>query len=597
MDDREPRIKRERPERAGSFPMEWGSDPIAEVLRQLDLEYVSLNPGASYRGLHDSIVNSLGNERPQVLLCNHEEHAVAIAHGYAKVTGRPMGVCLHSNVGLMHATMAIFNTWCDRAPVILLGAVGPVDATRRRPWIDWIHTAKDLGALIRNYTKWDDQPASVAAALESLLRASVIAQTAPRGPVYICLDVALQEAKLEENISIPDLARFRPAPPQEAPKEALRKAAELLCKAEQPLIMAGRVSRGQEDWDRRVRLAEALGARVLTDVKVGAAFPTDHPLHGPGPSARLGAGAISLVRDSDVILSLDWPDLAGTFTQAWGTEDVSAKVIQCSVDCYNHNGWSMDHYGLPPVDIPILAEPDVVVSPLLEAIEKIGGTGASGRRAGWGPAKTVNDPPPAGGAKASRAIGIRDIASCLKEVAGKREVSFLGLPIGWPGDDWAFKGPMDFIGQDGGAGIGSSPGIAVGAALALRGSGRLPVAVMGDGNYLMGVNALWTAAHYHVPLLIIIVNNRSYLNSELHAEKMAKDRGRPVENRWIGTCIDEPPVDLAAMARAQGLKGEGPIADFKDLTGVLGRAIGEVEKGKGCVVDVVVEKAFRPQKK
>src|SRR5262245_62817576 len=122
------------------------------MLRALDIPYLALNPGASYRGLHDSIVNYLGNERPQMLLALHEESAVAIAHGYAKASDRMMGAVLHSNVGLMHGTMAIFNAWCDRAPVLLLGATGPWEASQRRQWIDWIHTVSDRGALIRGST-------------------------------------------------------------------------------------------------------------------------------------------------------------------------------------------------------------------------------------------------------------------------------------------------------------------------------------------------------------------------------------------------------------------------------------------------------------
>ena len=139
----------------------WGSDAIAAAIRALDIPYVALNPGSSYRGLHDSLVNHLGNTRPRMLLCLHEESAVALAHGWAKVTGKPMLAVVHANVGLMHATMAIFNAWCDRAPLIVLGATGALDAVRRRPWIEWIHTARDQGALIRNFTKWDDQPSSV----------------------------------------------------------------------------------------------------------------------------------------------------------------------------------------------------------------------------------------------------------------------------------------------------------------------------------------------------------------------------------------------------------------------------------------------------
>ena len=153
----------EKPAQGDAITAQWGSDYLADVMRALGLEYVTLVPGASYRGLHDSLVNYLGNERPQLLLCLHEESAVAIAHGYAKVTGKAMAAAVHSNVGLMHATMAIFNAWCDRMPMVILGATGPVDAVKRRPWIDWIHTARDQGALVRGYTKWDDQPASPAA--------------------------------------------------------------------------------------------------------------------------------------------------------------------------------------------------------------------------------------------------------------------------------------------------------------------------------------------------------------------------------------------------------------------------------------------------
>src|SRR5262245_3548510 len=141
-----------------------------------------------------------------MLLCLHEEHAVAIAHGYAKVTGKPMAAAVHSNVGLMHATMAIFNAWCDRMPVIVFGATGPVDAAKRRPWIDWLHTTQDQAAMIRNFIKWDAQPASVAAAQEALLRANLIARTAPRGPVYINLDVGLQEQEVELP-PLPDVSR------------------------------------------------------------------------------------------------------------------------------------------------------------------------------------------------------------------------------------------------------------------------------------------------------------------------------------------------------------------------------------------------------
>src|SRR6201747_805116 len=233
----------ERPNQAGSNAPGFGSDVVAETLRDLDIPYIALNPGASYRGLHDSLVNYLGNAAPQMLLCLHEEAAIAIAHGYAKVTGRAMAAAVHSNVGLMHATMAIFNAWCDRMPVLVLGATGPVDAMKRRPWIDWIHTARDQGALVRNYTKWDDQPASPAAAREAIIRAGWIANNVPKGPVYINLDAEVQEMKLPEPLKPVDPARMMPDVATGAPPDALKKAADLLKAAKNVVIMIGRVTR------------------------------------------------------------------------------------------------------------------------------------------------------------------------------------------------------------------------------------------------------------------------------------------------------------------------------------------------------------------
>src|SRR2546423_13182116 len=265
----------------------WGSDAIAALLRALDIPYIALNPGASFRGLHDSLVNYLGNERPQLLLCLHEESAVAIAHGYAKASGRMMGVALHSNVGLMHATMAIFNAWCDRVPMLILGATGPWDAARRRPWIDWIHTSSDQGALVRDYTKWDNQPASVAAAYEALLRAAQIADTAPRGPTYVNLDAALQEMQVGPLPALPEVSRFK-APASTVPsQDAVRAASAMLSNAKNPVILAGRGSRSEAAWKARIALAEKLQARGLTDIKTAAAVPTDHPLHAAPPASFL----------------------------------------------------------------------------------------------------------------------------------------------------------------------------------------------------------------------------------------------------------------------------------------------------------------------
>ncbi len=300
----------ERPTPTGANAPGFGSDVIADALSSLDIPYIALTPGASYRGLHDSIVNYLGNSKPQMLLCLHEEAAVAIAHGYAKVTGKAMVSAVHSNVGLMHATMAMFNAWCDRMPVVVLGATGPVDAVKRRPWIDWIHTARDQGALVREYTKWDDQPASPGAAREAILRGTWIANTVPQGPVYINFDAEVQEAKVTDQLPPIDVARYMPQISTAAPADQVKQAAAMLKGAKQVLILAGRTSRDPEVWKARVALAEALNARVLSDLKIGASFPTDHPLYFGSPRA-VTPESVEGLKDVDVVLSLDWVDLAG----------------------------------------------------------------------------------------------------------------------------------------------------------------------------------------------------------------------------------------------------------------------------------------------
>ncbi len=559
-------------ERSDEF---WGSDAIAGVLRDLSLEYIALNPGASYRGLHDSLVNYLGNRAPQMLLTIHDEHAVSIAHGYWKASERMMAAALHSNVGLMHASMQIFNCWCDRAPVLIIGATGPWDAARRRPWIDWIHTCSDQGGLIRNYTKWDNQPGSVPAAMEALLRAAQIAQTAPRGPVYVNLDSTVQESRLAALPAAPDVSRYRAPRPVQPATELVANAATLLSGARSPLILAGRASRSLDAWHGRVALAEKLNAPVLTNLKVAAAFPTDHRLHVVPPFVRLSPDAQKLVASADVILSLDWLDLGGTLKQGFGDNPVTAKIIQVSCDAHSHRGWSMDYQGLPPVDIYLMCEPDTAVPMLLETVKA--------RKAAVAPL-TPSMPP----AAATDAVTLRGIADALNAAIKGIDVCFTRFPLGWHGAYTHFRHPLDYIGYDGGGGLGSGPGISVGAALALKGSGRVPIGLLGDGDFLMGNTAVWTAVHYQIPCLFIICNNRSFFNDEMHQERVARARRRPVENRWIGQRIGSPDMDLAAIARAQGATGIGPVTRPSEVQPALEQGIRAVRAGQVCVVDARV---------
>jgi len=573
----------ERPTPSGANAPGFGSDVVAETLRALDIPYISLNPGASYRGLHDSIVNFLGNAQPQMLLCLHEEAAVAIAHGYAKVTGRAMAAAVHSNVGLFHATMAIFNAWCDRMPILLLGATGPVDAMKRRPWIDWIHTAADQGAIVRNYTKWDDQPASAGAAREAVLRAFWIANTSPQGPVYINLDAEVQEGKLPAPLPPIDAQRYVPPVSAGPSAELVNRAVDLFGKAKRPVILAGRVSRDLDAWNRRVQFAEALDAHVATNLKVGAAFPTGHPLHIGSPATFATDELLAALREADLIVSLDWVDLGGTF-KALGAPP-SATIIQVSLDQNLHNGWSMDYQGLPAVDLFIAADPDKTVEALLAAI----GKNAKPKKPALVRAKPSQPKPVADGPMAAA-----DMANVLRNVVDDREVCLTHVSLSWHGDFWEFTHPLDFIGSDGGGGVGGGPGISVGAALALKGTGRMPIAVCGDGDFMMGCTAIWTAVHYRIPLLVVVANNRSFYNDEVHQERVAIARSRPVENKWIGQRISDPDIDMAQMARAQGAHGFGPANNAAELEKALKEAIAVVENGGVAVVDTRILPTYSP---
>jgi thiamine pyrophosphate-dependent acetolactate synthase large subunit-like protein len=555
----------------------WGSDVAAQMLRRLGIRYVSLNPGASYRGLHDSIVNHLGNERPGILLCLHEDHSVAIAHGYAKATGEPMACVLHSNVGLLHGMMSLFNAWCDRVPMLVLGATGPLDAEMRRPWIDWIHTSRDQGGYVRSMVKWDDLPASPQALVESMCRANIATRSAPTAPVYVCLDAGLQEARLAEPPQWPDVARFRPPASPRPDKDAIAQAAALLAGATRPVIMLGRGSRRPECWQPRVQLAERLGACVLTDLKLAAVFPTDHPAHHLPPFNVLPKPARALLGEADVILALDWVDLGGALRQARADAPVSARIIAATLDHHLHTGANMEHQSLPAVDVAMAADSDLVVEDLIAAL-------------GAGPGKEPKEPwkarAPAKAAAAGPNITMEQIAATLRAAFNDpHNVSFCTLGRGWPIEIWPLQDGLAFLGKDGGGGIGSGPGLSVGAALALSERGRHPVAMLGDGDFCMGATAIWTAARHRIPLLVLVNNNQSYFNDELHQETVARTRGREPANRWIGLRMEDPAPDIAKLAEAQGAVGIGPVRTAAEVQAAIARGVAVLKAGGVCVID------------
>ena len=583
MNDTTNTIVHDTPIPAQASDIVFGSDAIAAVLRALDLPFIALNPGASYRGLHDSLVNYLGNRKPQMVLCLHDETAVSIAQGYYKASDRMMAAALHSNVGLMHATMPIFDAWCDRVPIMIIGATGDWDAAKRRPWIEWIHTCSDQGQLVRNFTKWDNQPGSVNATTEALLRAAQIAQTAPRGPVYVNLDVGIQEERLEALPPLPDVSRYAPPESARPAREMIEQAARLLSQAKNPVILAGRGSRRLDAWNARIALAEKLDAPVLTNIKSAAGFPTDHPLHAAPPANQPRGDAKKLIAGADVILSLDWLDLGGTLRQALGDAAVKAKIIQVSCDQHSHRGWSMDYHILPPIDLYLMSEPDAAVPMLLEAVQARE-TGASRNK----PKRALQIPE----AAAKGGLTLAGVAHALEAATGKIDRCFTRLPLGWNGAYSHFRHPLEFIGPDGGGGVGAGPGITVGAGLALKGTGRMPIGLCGDGDFLMGNTAIWTAVHYKIPCMMIVCNNRSFFNDELHQERMAINRKRPPENRWIGQRIGDPDIDLAMTARAQGAVGIGPVTTVEAMHAALKEGVAAVQEGAVCVIDARVAPGY-----
>ena len=528
----------------------WGSDAIAAMLRALDIPYLALNPGASYRGLHDSIVNYLGNERPQMLLCLHEEAAVAIAHGYAKASGRMMGVVLHSNVGLMHGSMAIFNAWCDRVPMLILGATGPWDAAKRRPWIDWIHTASDQGALVRDYTKWDNQPASVPAAYEALLRAVQIADTAPRGPTYVNLDAALQEAKIGALPPLAGCRALRSARPPCFPRTSWSQAAaQLLSDGEEP-GHPGRTRQPQRSRLESARRArrEAAGARAHRHQDAGG-IP-DRP-----SAARRAAGDVSGDAARVLKRSRRRPVARLGRYRGHAQAGLGRRADRREGDprlgrCAHRTAagaWTTRACRLS--DVYLMCEPDVG-----RAAAAGGGASPASRRC----AEARSSDRPTDDAVSIRALAqafnelTEGMDVCLSQAAARleRRLPALHASARLPRRRRRRR-------RRGGAGADRRRG-----ARAEGQRGAWSVGIMGDGDFLMGVTALWTATHYKLPCLILVANNRSFYNDELHQERVAHERGRPVENKWIGQRIDEPDIDLAAMARAQGAVGIGPVKEL-----------------------------------
>ncbi len=576
---------------------EFGSDLVVDLMKAFDIEYAAFNPGATFRGIHDSIVNYGGNYKPEVIFCFHEEISVALAHGYAKATGKPMISIVHNIVGLQHASMAIFNAWIDRVPVIVLGATGPMNTKHRRPRIDWIHTALVQGNQVRDYVKWDDQPFNLESVPESFIRGYRIATTAPTAPVYICYDADLQEDRIQEAVDFEDVSRFAPPAPVQANPEALRRAAELLVGAQHPLIIADFLGRNPKSVGLLIELAELLAVPVI-DKGSRFNFPNTHPLD-------IAGGARDFLRKADFILALDVPDLYGSLTtvskQTRQTDyqtNPDVKIAHISLNDMLVHSWTADCQFLQPVDVPISADTFIALPELTRLCRQLLGNDSKKKaviETRLNEVKKVHDSQRGKWLDEVRAAADRKeistafLAYELGEVIKKEDwILVNGTSNGWARRLWDFTKPNQYLGTSGGAGVGYGMSAAIGAALAHREDDTLCVDIQADGDLLMTSSALWTAAHHKIPLLIIMHNNQSFYNSEEHGIEVAKFRQRPVENAGIGTHVDQPPVNFAKMAECYGVYGDGPVRRPEDLRPAIQKALKVVkEKKLPALVDVI----------
>lgn len=573
----------------------WASDVIVDLLHRYQLPYAALNPGASYRGLHDSIVN-YGQNYPCIMLCQHEETAVQIAHGYAKASGRPMVAILHNLVGLLHANMAVYYAYIDRVPIFIVGATGPMDETKRRPRIDWTHSANVQGQAVRDYTKWDYQPTVIDGVPESFARAYGVMMTEPRGPVYMCYDAWLQEQQLDHVVALPPVNAMPVPTPLAADPLALWQAAAMLMQAQRPVILAEYVGRDPRGFEALIELAETLGAAVY-DVNSRLNFPGCHPLN------------LSMVkdifRDADLVLCLDVRDWEKPTTELVSATRIMTSLvpegcrwIDIGFGDIELSSWAMDYQRPMYADLRILGDTTQVIPALTQlcidlqesdprAVERASARFAHNAerhhaaRARWAREARENW-------NASPLTLPRLASEMWDVIRGEDWVLTAGTLADWTRKLWDFDKPYRHPGKS--LGTATQIGISLGVALAHRDTGRLVVDIQPDGDLMFDAGALWVAAKHKIPMLIVMHNNRAYYNDWEHQIRMAKLRETPLDRAHIGMDLDGPAPDFAGLARSMGWYAEGPIERGEDVGPAMKRAIERVKAGQPALLDTITQK-------
>jgi acetolactate synthase-1/2/3 large subunit len=576
----------------GKDKPQYQSDVIVDLLHEYDFPFVALNPGASFRGLHDSLINYGGN-KPEMILCQHEETAVQIAHGYARATGKPMAVVLHNLVGMLHAQMAVYYAYIDRAPIFIMGATGPMHEGKRRPHIDWSHTALVQGEAMRNFTKWDYQPAAIEGVPESFMRAYSTMVTEPQGPIYMCYDAWLQEAPLEVEVEMPPANMMKTPARMAADPAVLSRIVDKLLAAENPLILVDFIGRHPEGFDNLVTLAETVGVPVW-DINNALCFPNRHPL-----CLSMDKEAL---KKTDAILGIDVRDWEKPTASL---ESMSRTVTPLVTETcewmevgfaeIGMSSWSLDYGRYQPKVLSALGDPALAMPEMTRmAADRLAADPALAGRiesrkqaiaarhdelfAKWKADAQEN--------RESSPVTLPRLAEEVWEVVKDEDwVVSTGTLRQWTRKLWDFDKSYRHAGKS--LGTSTQIGMSLGVALAYKDSGKVVVALQPDGDLMYDLGALWTAAKHRIPILIVMFNNRAYFNDWEHQIRVARQRGTDLDKAHIGMDIFDPEPDFASAARAMGCHGEGPITDPAEIGPAVRRALEEVKKGRPALVDVI----------
>jgi thiamine pyrophosphate-dependent acetolactate synthase large subunit-like protein len=586
------------PAELARVPGKPGSDFMVDVIKTLDIKYLPANCASSYRAIHESLINYGQNKQPEFLTCMHEESAVAMAHGYFKVAGKPLMTLVHGTVGLQHATMGIYNAWCDRVPVIIMGG-NDMDAAHRPPGVPTFHSAQDINALVRDFTKWDDTPVSLQHFAQSFVRAYKIAMTPPYGPVMMSLDAGLQVEPVKDHGEPLYIPRYVPTAPPQGDTGAVKEAAKLLVQAQNPLIVADRCARTPNGVNLLVQLAELLGARVI-DQGGRMNFPKTHALNAP-PTAVSGA---------DVILGLELSDFWATVNSytdngensgvgANGTRIKSGtKLISISSVELNTKANYQDFQRFQVVDVPMAGDAETTLPALIEAVKQAGPNKAAVDKRTEAAKKARAE----GMERARQAAAVGWDASpistarlCMETYAAIKSLDWSlvaseGNVSNWPNRLWPIEKHYQWLGRSGGYGVGYGAPASVGAALANRDLGRFSVSIQSDGDLMYAPGVLWTAARHKIPLLAVMHNNRAYHQEVMHVQRLSNFRDRVANTGAdlgpVGTSIMNPDIEYHKLAEAMGWWAKGPIKDPKELGPALKEAVKIVQAGQPALLNV-----------